>query len=258
MVIKEDFIYSPNGENRRLHIYLPDDYDLTDERYPVMYFFDGHNLFYNSDATYGTCWGMKEFLDHWSKKMIVVGIECSHTGNERLHEYLPYPAGNTPFGLLESRGDQTLEWVIHEIKPAIDQALRTYPSRECTAIAGASMGGLMAIRGVVHYNQYFSKAACVSSAIGFCPMPLMVDLYSSRIDSNTRVYLSWGSREAWNSKDEWHEDPDSDSYVWNHEIAQHIEQCGGAAWAYCQVGGGHHESYWSQLVPDFMNFLWMS
>ena len=115
MVIKEDFVYSPNGENRKLHIYLPDDYDMTEERYPVMYFFDGHNLFFDSDATYGTSWGMKEFLDHWQKKIIVVGIECSHTGNERLHEYLPYPAGNTPFGLLDSRGDQTLEWVIHEI-----------------------------------------------------------------------------------------------------------------------------------------------
>ena len=89
-------------------------------------------------------------------------------------------------------------------------------------------------------------------------MPLMLDLYSSQISPDTRVYLSWGSREAWSSSDEWHEDPDSDSYVWNHEIAQHIEQCGGAAWAYCQEGGGHHESYWAQLVPDFMNFLWMS
>ena len=96
MVIKRDFVYSPNGENRKLHIYLPDDYDMTDERYPVMYFFDGHNLFCDADATYGTSWGLKEFLDHWQKKMIVVGIECSHTGDERLHEYLPYPAGNTP------------------------------------------------------------------------------------------------------------------------------------------------------------------
>ena len=34
----------------------------TQERYPVMYFFDGHNLFYDEDATYGTSWGLKGFL----------------------------------------------------------------------------------------------------------------------------------------------------------------------------------------------------
>ncbi|MBE6898171.1 MAG: alpha/beta hydrolase, partial [Ruminococcaceae bacterium] len=27
-----------------LHIWLPDDYEESNERYPVMYFFDGHNL----------------------------------------------------------------------------------------------------------------------------------------------------------------------------------------------------------------------
>ena len=32
MVVKCDFIYSPKGKNRPLHIYLPDDYHETDER----------------------------------------------------------------------------------------------------------------------------------------------------------------------------------------------------------------------------------
>ena len=53
MVIKRDFIYTPKGTNRPLHIYLPDDYYASEERYPVMYFFDGHNLFFDADATYG-------------------------------------------------------------------------------------------------------------------------------------------------------------------------------------------------------------
>ena len=43
-----------------LHLWLPDDYEESNERYPVMYFFDGHNLFYNEDATYGKSWGLKE------------------------------------------------------------------------------------------------------------------------------------------------------------------------------------------------------
>ena len=62
MIIKRDFIYSPKGTNRPLHIYLPDDYFEKEARYPVMYFFDGHNLFNNEDATYGTSWKMKNYI----------------------------------------------------------------------------------------------------------------------------------------------------------------------------------------------------
>ena len=84
MIIKRDIYYPPAGSSRRLHIYLPDDYHKSEERYPVMYFFDGHNLFFNEDATYGKSWGFKEFLEGWNRKMIIVGMECSHEGNSRL------------------------------------------------------------------------------------------------------------------------------------------------------------------------------
>ncbi|MCB6314258.1 alpha/beta hydrolase-fold protein, partial [Gordonibacter pamelaeae] len=36
-----------------LHIYLPQDYEQGNKRYPVLYMFDGHNLFYDEDATFG-------------------------------------------------------------------------------------------------------------------------------------------------------------------------------------------------------------
>ena len=102
MVIKQPFYYPPGKSDRTLHIYLPEG---RGGRFPVMYFFDGHNLFFDSDATYGKSWGLKEFLDGWSKSMIVVGMECSHRGNERLEEYLPYPAAGDNAGKLTARGD---------------------------------------------------------------------------------------------------------------------------------------------------------
>ena len=119
------------------------------------------------------------------------------------------------------------------------------------------MGVLMSIRGVVHYNRFFSKAACVSSAIGFCPESVMADVYSTPTDPDTRVYLSWGSREAWGVHDPDREDPRSSSYQWNHAIADRVTEQGGAAWACCQTGGGHCEADWEKQVPGFMDFLWM-
>lgn len=257
MILKEGFFYPPAGEERMLHVWLPEDYNRTAQRYPVMYFFDGHNLFFDADATYGKCWGLKDFLESWSKRMIVVGMECSHAGNQRLEEYLPYPASDRFFGPLAVKGDETLDWIVQDIKPYIDERFRTYPFRECTGIAGSSMGGLMAIRGAVHYNRWFSKAACLSSAIGFCPEEVLADVSGSVIDPDTRMYLSWGSREAWGSRDPEHADPDSESYRWNHTIANEVARRGGAAWAYCQEGGGHCEADWEKQVPAFMDFLWM-
>ena len=69
-----------NGpEERTAYIYLPESYSYEPERrYPVLYMFDGHNLFFDSDATFGKCPGLKDFLDHWSKKMIVFYFPGPH------------------------------------------------------------------------------------------------------------------------------------------------------------------------------------
>ena len=257
MIIKRDFIYTPKGSNRPLHIYLPEGYYESDERYPVMYFFDGHNLYYNEDATYGKSWGLKEFLDNWDKKMIVVGIECGHDGEERLSEYLPYPANKiSHFAKFAPMGDETMQWILSEVKPLIDLEYRTIPFRECTGIAGSSMGGLMALYAVVHYNRWFSKGGCVSSAIGFCMRPLMADMRKNVISPDTRVYLSWGTREAHGLHNPDKDDRTSKTYGWNKKVADQARGSGAEVKMHCQVGGGHCEADWEKLVPTFMNFLW--
>ena len=39
---------------RNAYLYLPESYEYeSDRRYPVLYMFDGHNVFFDEDATYG-------------------------------------------------------------------------------------------------------------------------------------------------------------------------------------------------------------
>jgi predicted alpha/beta superfamily hydrolase len=224
-----------------------------------MYFFDGHNLFSDEDATYGKSWGLKDFLENWKKDMIVVGIECGHQGQERLSEYLPYPANKTShFGKFLPMGHETMEWIVKEIKPLIDRDYPTIPFRECTAIGGSSMGGLMAIYAAVHYNRWFSKAACVSSAIGFCMRPLMKDMKEHPLHPDTRMYLSWGTNEAYGLEDPTREDTTSKTYCRNKRVADYAAAQGAAVKLFCQVGGHHCEAAWEQQVPLFMDFLWMA
>ncbi len=255
MIVKRDFLYPPKNASRPLHIWLPDHYDQSEERYPVLYFFDGHNLFLNEDATYGKSWGMKEFLEGWEKQIIVVGIECGHDGYERLSEYMPYPSEGW-FGQFDPQGQAAMDWIVNEIKPVIDRDYRTIPFRECTAIGGSSMGGIMALYAGVHYNRWFSKAACVSTAMGFCMEPLKYDLANSDISPDSRFYLSWGTREA-KKRDFNCADRSSPTYHNHKYVAEVLKQRKAAVMLHCQVGGGHCEADWEKLVPAFMDFLWM-
>ena len=89
-----------SGEKtRRAYIYLPESYDKQkDKRYPVMYMFDGHNVFFDSDATYGKSWGMDAYMRRSKKDLIIVAVECNHEGNNRIVEYSPINYENATLG----------------------------------------------------------------------------------------------------------------------------------------------------------------
>ena len=143
----------PTKKPRRLYIYLPRDYEVSGMRYPVMYMFDGHNVFYNSHATYGKSWGMKEFMTRTRLPLIIAAIECNHEGDRRLNEYAPWDVKIPKGRILEGRGELTMDWLAGPLKQMIDSEYRTLPERENTLIAGSSMGGLMALYAVTAYNE---------------------------------------------------------------------------------------------------------
>lgn len=249
MIHKFNVFITPFQLNRTIHLYLPDDYDYTDERYPVMYMYDGHNLFYDEDATYGKSWGLKNFLDHYDKKMIIVGIECNHEGRERLNEFCPYTLPQSYLGDIIGKGEQLMDWVIEELKPYIDQHYRTIPFRECTGIAGSSMGGLMALYTVIKYNQYFSKAACLSSAIGICQYQLHNELSHADISPDTRVYMSHGKRETRGK-----EHLENIQRLLSSFYSELVKR--GSACYINITNGKHNEASWEKENLTYMDFLW--
>lgn len=248
MVEKKTIEFAPFGAERGLHIYLPDGYADSEDRYPVMYFFDGHNLFFDEDATYGKCWGLKVFLDGWEKPMIVVGIECGHEGQERLVEYCPYHYRGRFWGDVVGRGDETMRFIVDTLKPMIDATYRTWPFREATGIGGSSMGGLMSAYAVIRYNRWFSKAACLSSAIGPGMREMMADLARSELSEDTRVYLSWGTKESGGR---------NGMGRCSRTLAESLASRGVNTRLRCVEGGKHCEADWERLVPEFMDYLWL-
>ena len=254
MLIKQDFYFHSLDAHRPLHLRIP---DYGEPPFPVMYFFDGHNLFRDEDATYGKSWGLDAFCAAWDKPMIIVGVECAHEGNLRLSEYLPY---GTEYGWLrgiEPLGQKTMDGIIYELKPYIDSAFPTIPFRECTGIGGSSMGGLMAAYALVHYNQYISKAACLSPAIGSVSGMLWHEMNETALSPDSRIYLSWGTNEGYGGvKDPWAEDTSSWLYKTCRATANKVINAGGAGKLYCQIGGSHCEADWEKQNAIYMPFLW--
>jgi predicted alpha/beta superfamily hydrolase len=195
-------------------------------------------------------------MDGWEKKMIIVGVTCSMTN--RLVEYCPYHFTKGFLGEIVGTGEETLNWMVSELKPVIDRDYRTMPFRECTAIGGASMGGLMSLFAAVKFNRWFSKAACLSSTIGPCMEDFRGDIASCVISADTRVYLSWGTEEGGGSKLYPRNDSRADMADRNGELADRIAAHGATTRIYGQPGGHHCEADWEKQVPQFMNFLWMN
>ncbi|MCX4287819.1 MAG: alpha/beta hydrolase-fold protein, partial [Clostridia bacterium] len=77
-------------KKRKVYVYLPIEYNSdSGVRYPVMYMFDGHNLFFDDKAAFGKSWGLKEYLDKTKTPLIIAAVECNHDVNCRLSEYSP-------------------------------------------------------------------------------------------------------------------------------------------------------------------------
>ncbi len=187
-------------EERRVYIYLPNSYnDEADKHYPVLYMFDGQNVFFDEDATYGKSWGLKEYLDYTSAQLIVVAVECNqHPDNGRLREYSPFTFKDPEFGTVTGKGKITMDWFCNTLKNEIDKQFRTISDREHTFIAGSSMGGLMSLYAVTKYNNIFSRAAALSPSLWTSFKQVEQFIKTSKLAPNTVIYIDYGSVEMGN------------------------------------------------------------
>lgn len=231
---------------RRAYIYLPESYETkANKRYPVLYMFDGHNVFFDSDATYGKSWGMAKYMDQSKKQLIVVGIECNHAGNGRLQEYSPVSFDNA-LGNIRGKGRLYMEWLIYTLKPYIDENYRTLPDRGHTLIAGSSMGGLMSLYAATTYNHIFQRAACLSPSIWVNPEKVLQLIDRAHIRSDTCIYMDYGSKEMSNHDD------NRDALMATIGLLMHKK----ANLTFRIVpGGDHSEASWEKQIPVFMNCL---
>lgn len=82
---------------RNAYVYVPDEAEVNpDARYPVLYMFDGHNIFFDEDAPYGKSWD--ELIEKYRENMKIV---------ERIPDALSGAMGNQIYVVNFSTKEET-------------------------------------------------------------------------------------------------------------------------------------------------------
>ena len=231
---------------RRAYVYLPVMYKAQPRRrFPVLYMFDGHNVFFDEHASHGHSWRLAEYLDFSALPLIVAAVECNHSpDNGRLREYSPWDFDDPEVGHVQGLGRETMEWFVHSFKATIDRRFRTIPWREHTFIAGSSMGGLMSLYAAARYNHIFSRAAALSPHIWAGKGRLVELLRHAPMARDTVIYMDWGAAEV-----------DRNMARDQRDVADALFDRKISLTARVVPGGEHCEASWERQAPFFLETL---
>ena len=186
---------------RQLYVDLPPSYKSNAAaHYPVVYAFDGQNVF----STPGHCGGpahgglfLDEKLDHfWSMGLLpefilvaIPNVDFVCIGN-RKREYCSAVIADTarsPFVL----------YMLEVVKSLIEGTYRVVSVPEKTVLLGASMGGLLAFCMAYTLSHVFGRAVCLSPSFWYVDKTgsTAYDLVKSST-SNCKFYLDSGDAEG--------------------------------------------------------------
>lgn len=249
---------------RTVRIYLPPGYDESHEL-PVLYMFDGQNLFDPRTATFGKAWLVGRAIDALvatdsTLGAVVVGIDSPSDGQLRAGEMtigewdfpvVDYPeyVGRDP--RINGEGAATAQFMVEVVKPYVESRYAVARDRERVAVGGSSLGGYMSLYVMTQYPESFGVVLAFSPAVFDVPMKGQVlrDLVrASQSHHRTRVYLDMGGREELRYASD-----DIVGSLW--PLTEAVVAAG-----YTDVTtavfpeAGHDEDAWAQRFPEV--YLW--
>jgi len=140
------------NEERTLLINLPDDYDVSQRRYPVLFLLDG-------DAHFHHVTGIVHFFT--TRNMIPPLIVIALPNIDRTRDFSPTTIDQRP---TSGGADKFLEFFQEELIPYVDSHYRTHPYR---IIVGHSLGGVFAIYALLTHQDVFNAYIAISPSLGY-------------------------------------------------------------------------------------------
>lgn len=223
------------ARKRRIWIYLPTDYDLHRERYPVLYLQDGQNVF-DAATSFSGEWGVDEYLNSLRPDQQCIVVAIDNGGNDRMQEYNPYR--NKKFG--KGEGAAYVRFLTETLKPYIDAHYRTKKQGQYTAVAGSSMGGLISFYAAITYPDVFGTAGIFSPSFWIAP----------EIYPQAKKQLPGLAASAFYFYGGGKEDDSLEQQLKKMEILLSAQPGLRQKTAVIETGQ-HNEKYWQQAFPGF-------
>jgi enterochelin esterase-like enzyme len=162
------------GERRAIRIHLPPGYEQADREYPVLYMFDGQNLFDRTTTAFGMEWGIDETIQGLVDAarfpgVVVVGIDSPVGPFQRYAEYTAWDwmLGGEP---VVAEGAVTADFLVEQVIPHVQATYRVARDRARVGLAGSSMGGYMTLFTGVRHPEVFGRLLAFSPIVLDEPM----------------------------------------------------------------------------------------
>jgi len=231
--------------DRDLVIYLPPGYELSQERYPVLYMHDGQNLMDPATSAFGVAWEVDDTAETLIDEsriepLIIVGI---YNTGARIAEYTP--VADTGYGGV---ADDYGRFLVEELKPDIDATYRTRPEASATGLAGSSLGGLVSLYLGMVYPDTFTRLGVVSPSVWWADRDIVdrVDALTAKLPLT--IWLDIGTAEG------------SGETVTDARLLR--DALVGKGWVLDQdllyreyPGAAHNEASWAARVDDILEGL---
>jgi predicted alpha/beta superfamily hydrolase len=198
-------VAGPKDFPRKVHVFLPRDYEASQNHYPVIYMNDGDTAFFPGGVVYKS-WYMADILsDLYARNQIRQVIVVAVCPLNRDREYTHAPVWDRPFGGLEGYAT----YLANPVKTFIDAQYRTLADPNNTMILGSSHGGLAAFYTATRYPDKFQLVGALSPSfwVGLDAVPIglpfaqslkssaLLKLARSTLQNSQKrlkIYLDWG------------------------------------------------------------------
>jgi len=256
---------------RRVTVWLPPGYKspgnssnivdatATDklEKYRVVYFLDGQNLFDATRAAFGSEWKADETAKALANqtpplRLILVAIDNS---KERMSEYTPVQ-DKVGDELVGGQAEKYLSFITQEVKPWIDAEFSTDPRPESTAIAGSSLGGLFALFATFQKPDVFGAGISMSPSLFWGREAMLQDCKRSVLGTwnmpKQKLWIDMGTDEGDSQETKERNVSRVRAYV---ESLQSNYATRFDVQLTIANGAKHHESAWAERLPDALRFI---
>lgn len=260
-IVDETLLMKSTILNREVNysIYLPDDYNTSSIRYPVLFLLHGYSDNHTAWIQFGQ---MNRILD-----------KCIDEGTAPAM-IVVMPDAKTTWYINNANGKDNYEdMFVQELIPYIDATYRTRPIKEARAIAGLSMGGYGSMLYALKYPDLFAACCPLSAGIyvdkEWDTMP--TDRYKTVFNAfdqtskarlnnhwytNSTIKLVQDMPESQKFAVRFYLDCGDDDFLFVGNSSLYFElRKKGIPCEYRVRDGGHTWEYWRTALPEVFNFI---